>query len=373
MLSMIEVKIMILMNLSIVIGMILTGFVILKYHPVFGGKASKNKMDLFRLSKNFNGKKFINQIPTVMDTRFTTTLGILIDLVKGNPNSRPKREIPVESLHSVLMPNESSKVTWFGHSTLLLEMDGKRLLLDPMFSQTPSPFPLFGGRRYSKTLPIELESLPPIDIVILSHDHYDHMDYRTIKELKDKVSQFCVPLGVGSHLVAWGVDPEKIKEQDWWNESEFDGLTLVCTPARHFSGRNVSDRDATLWSSWVIKGQETKVYFSGDSGYGPHYTEIGEKYGPFDLTLMECGQYDERWSAIHMMPEETVQAHIDVKGKILIPIHWSAFTLALHDWTEPIERVTKASREHNIGIATPKIGEVVLIGSEEYPDSIWWR
>ncbi|KJR47427.1 Outer membrane protein romA [Desulfosporosinus sp. I2] len=359
--------------LSIIIGFILTGFLYLKYHPVFGAKASKEKISVFRHSTNFARKKFINQIPTVMDTRITTSVGILRDLMKGNPDGRPNRAIPVEPLNSVIMPDESSKVTWFGHSTLLLEMDGKRLLLDPMFSQTPSPFPLFGGRRYSKILPIELENLPPIDIVIISHDHYDHMDYQTIKVLKDKVSHFCVPLGVGSHLVAWGVDPERIKELDWWNEFKFDGVTLVCTPSRHFSGRSVFDRDATLWSSWVIIGQETKAYFSGDSGYGPHFTKIGEKYGPFDLTFMECGQYDERWSAIHMMPEETVQAHLDVKGRILIPIHWSAFTLALHDWTEPIERVTKAARERNIGIATPKIGEAVMLGLGEYPNSIWWR
>jgi len=359
--------------LSLVIGILLVGYLFLNYNPVFGGKTSKEKFNFFRQSKNFDGKKFINQIPTVMDTRITTTVGIVRDLIKGNPNSRPKIAIPVEPLHSHITTDESLKVTWFGHSTLLLEIEGKRLLLDPMFSQTLSPLPPFGGKRYSKILPIELENLPPIDVVIISHDHYDHMDYQSIIKLKDKVNEFCVPLGVGSHLERWGVDPEKIIERDWWNEIEVDGLTLVCTPARHFSGRCVSDRDATLWSSWVIKGKETSAYFSGDSGYGPHFAKIGEKYGPFDLTFMECGQYDERWSAIHMMPEETVQAHIDVSGKILIPIHWSAFTLALHDWTDPIERVTEAARERNICISTPKIGETVMIGSAEYPNSIWWR
>lgn len=358
--------------LSLVIGILLAGYLFLKYHPVIGGKSSKEKFNVFRQSKNFDRKKFINQIPTVMDTRITTMVSILRDFIKGNPNSKPKRAIPVEPLHSV-MPDEYTKVSWLGHSTLLLEMDGKRLLLDPMFSQTPSPFSSIGGKRYSKKLPLELEELPPIDVVILSHDHYDHLDHRSIKKLKDKVSQFCVPLGVGRHLARWGVEADKINEFDWWNEFNFAGLTFVCTPARHFSGRGVSDRDTTLWGSWVIIGHESRIYFSGDSGYGPHFAEIGEKYGPFDLTFMECGQYDERWSAIHMMPEETVQAHIDVKGRILIPIHWSAFTLALHDWSEPIERVTKAARESKIKISTPKIGESVIIGSAEYPNSIWWR
>ncbi|MCB8815908.1 MBL fold metallo-hydrolase [Desulfosporosinus shakirovi] len=359
--------------LSLVIGILLAGFLFLKYHPVFGGKASKEKANALSQSENFARNKFINQIPTVMDTRIRTMVSMLRDLMKGNPKGKPKRAIPVEPLNSVIMPDKYSKVTWFGHSTLLLEMDGKRLLLDPMFSKTLSPFSSLGGKRYSKILPIELEELSAIDVVILSHDHYDHLDYQSIKKLKDKVSQFYVPLGVGNHLARWGVEAEKIKEFDWWNEYKLDGLTLVCTPARHFSGRSVFDRDTTLWSSWVIVGQESRVYFSGDTGYGPHFAKIGEKYGPFDLTLIECGQYDERWSAIHMMPEETVQAHFDVKGKILIPIHWSAFTLAFHDWTDPIERVTKAARKRNLDISTPKIGETVLIGSVEYPNSIWWR
>ena len=358
--------------LSIIIGIILIGYLYLKYHPVFGGKASEEKINRLRQSLNFTNGKFNNEISTVMDTRMSTSIGILRDLIKGNPNGRPNIVIPVEPSLSVTSDG-SSKVTWFGHSTLLLEMEGKRILIDPMFSQTLSPLPPFGGKRYSKKLPVEVENLPPIDAVILSHDHYDHMDYHSIKRLKDKVEYFCVPLGVGTHLARWGVEGEKIIELDWWNEFKFDGLTLVCTPARHFSGRSLSDRDATLWSSWVIAGQETRAYFSGDSGYGPHFTKIGEKYGPFDLTFLECGQYDDRWSAIHMMPEETVQAHLDLKGRILIPIHWSAFTLALHDWADPIERVTKAARERNIEVSTPRIGEPVMTGSVEYPNSIWWR
>jgi len=299
---------------------------------------------------------------------------ILKDFIKANPRKKPDKPIPINLIDALPMQDtEQTKVIWFGHSTVLLEMEGKRLLLDPIFSNSPSPFPLFGGKRFSKVLPIEPEKLPSIDIVILSHDHYDHLDYNSIMRLKDKTHLFCVPFGVGKRLERWGIDQEKIREFDWWNKLIVAGLTLACTPARHFSGRSLLDRNKTLWCSWVVTGQQTRVFFSGDGGYGPHFEEIGKKYGPFDLTLMECGQYDERWSAIHMIPEETIQAHIDVKGNGMIPIHWAAFSLAFHDWTDPIERVIKAAKERKVNIITPKIGESVIVGSAEYPLSTWWR
>jgi len=360
--------------ISTLVGIILVVFLFLKYYPPFGKKSSKEKIQAFGQSPNFIHNQFVNQIPTSMDMDAKTLFSVLRDFIKGNPNGKPDWAIPVESLHTGgLEDEEKIRTTWFGHSTVLLELEGKRVLLDPMFSQTPSPFPLFGGKRYSKTLPSEIENLPPIDLVLISHDHYDHLDYDSIMKLKDKVSQFCVPLGVGSHLEFWGVAKEKIREYDWWNEAQIGGLKLVATPTRHFSGRGLFDRNATLWCSWVIIGEQTKVYFSGDGGYGPHFKEIGEKYGPFDLTLMECGQYDKRWSAIHMMPEETAQAHRDLKGEIMIPIHWAAFSLALHDWTDPIERVTKATKKGHTAIATPKIGETVMIGDNQYISSVWWK
>ncbi|WP_378952282.1 MBL fold metallo-hydrolase [Pelosinus sp. sgz500959] len=355
-------------------GIILVAFFLLKYHPVFGGKASKEQINSFRQSPNYKHNRFVNEILTVMHMDAKTLVTTLRDFIKGNPQGRPSGSIPMKSLYTDdSQDEEQTKVTWFGHSTVLLEIEGKKLLLDPMFSQSPSPFPLFGAKRYSTTLPMALEDLPFIDIVLLSHDHYDHLDYPSIMRLKDKVGQFYVPLGVENHLERWGINPEKIKKHDWWNESEFLGLRLIATPTRHFSGRGLFDRNATLWCSWVIIGKQSKIYFSGDGGYGPHFKKIGDTYGPFDLTLMECGQYNERWSAIHMLPEESVHAHFDVKGNIMIPIHWAAFSLALHDWTDPIERVTKRAKERNISISTPKIGESVVVGGSEYPSSIWWR
>jgi L-ascorbate metabolism protein UlaG (beta-lactamase superfamily) len=299
---------------------------------------------------------------------------ILRDFLKANPIRKPDKPIPVSFIDGLSMQDTNqTRVTWFGHSTVLVELEGKRLLLDPTFNDYPSPFPIFGGKRFSGVLPIEPQELPPIDVVLLSHDHYDHLDYHSIMQLKDKTSLFCVPYGVGARLEKWGIDQGKIREFDWWDQWSVDGMTLVCTPAQHFSGRGLFDRNKTLWCSWVIAGQQTKVFFSGDGGYGPHFKEIGKKYGPFDLTLMECGQYDQRWSGIHMIPEETVQAHIDVAGNWLLPIHWAAFSLAFHAWAEPIERVTVAAKERKVNITTPKIGEPVIASSAEYPVSTWWR
>lgn len=359
---------------SILIGMGLIGFLFLKYYPIFGGKSSQEKINEFKKSPNFRHNKFINQIPTSTSMNMKTLFTVLRDFIKGNPRRSPDKKIPIVSIDpSSLEDQEHTKVMWLGHSTILLVMDGKKILLDPMFSNSASPFPIFPAKRFNEKLPIEIEALPHIDIVLLSHDHYDHLDYVSIQKLKGKVSQFCVPLGVGSHLEKWGIEQERITELDWWQETEVLGLRLVTTPTRHFSGRSLFDRNTTLWCSWVLIGKQSKIYCSGDGGYGPHFKEIGEKYGPFPLTLMECGQYDPRWSAIHMMPEETVQAHIDLQGKRMLPIHWAAFSLAIHDWKDSIERVTRRAKEKNIEITTPRIGEPVNVEEISYPNDRWWK
>jgi L-ascorbate metabolism protein UlaG (beta-lactamase superfamily) len=360
--------------LSFIIAIILAVVLFIAFHPVFGQKPAKESIHHFKTLEHYSNGTFVNQIHTEMVTDFRTMLPVLKEFLQGNPNRQPKQAIPVKPLKlPAQIKSQSPTVTWFGHSSLFIEIDGKQILIDPMFGQAPSPIPWFGNKRYSKKLPFNVEELPPIDLVIMSHDHYDHLDYGSIKKIKDKVVQFIVPLGVGSHLEKWGIERTRIKECNWWDEMDVDGLSLVCTPARHFSGRSLTNRNSTLWCSWVINGQDTNIYFSGDSGYGPHFKEIGEKYGPFDLTLMECGQYHEKWAAIHMMPEETVQAHLDVKGKMMIPIHWGGFTLSLHDWTDPIERAIKAASKHNVFICTPQIGEVVQLNSDAYPQSMWWK
>ena len=361
--------------LLIFIILIFTVMIFFNTYPHFGKKYSKHKKVFFQGLDNYSNGKFINQIPTNMNMDLKTNVSMIRDFVKKSPNRRPKVYIPMEMMDVSKLhhSNEESKITWFGHSALLIEISGKNILVDPMFGNTPSPFPQFGGKRYSGGLPIEISTLPEIDAVVLSHDHYDHLDYGTIKKIMHKVNRFIVPLGVGSHLESWGISRDRITEHNWWDEFTFENLTFACTPARHFSGRSLTDRNATLWCSWVIMSEITKIYFSGDSGYAPHFKEIGEKYGPFDIALMECGQYDERWSAIHMLPEETVKAFIDVKGQILVPIHFGAFTLAFHDWNDPIERVVKAAKENKVQYSTPKIGETINLSTNVYPASIWWK
>ena len=359
-----------LITLIVIFAIVLTGFLVVRYYPAFGAKPSQERV---HSSPQYSQGSFQNSIPTSMDTSFSSSLSMIRDLVKRNAKRRPDDEMPSVAFPSHSHPHPVTNVTWFGHSASMIEIDGKRILLDPMFGRAPSPFPWIGGKRYSKELPFQIDELPSIDAVIFSHDHYDHLDYGTIQQLRHKVNQFFVPIGVGSHLERWGIQADHIVELDWWEKVEWNGLTLACTPARHFSGRSLNDRNASLWCSWCILGETSRIFFSGDSGYGPHFKEIGNVYGPFDLSLMECGQYDSRWAPIHMLPEETVQAHLDVKGKTLLPIHWGAFTLSFHEWTDPIKRVTKRGSELNVPVATPKIGETFLVEGDSLPSSKWWE
>jgi L-ascorbate metabolism protein UlaG (beta-lactamase superfamily) len=241
-----------------------------------------------------------------------------------------------------------------------------------MLGQVASPVSFMGPERFNDKLPIALEDLPFIDAVLYSHDHYDHLDYGTVLKIKDKVGHWFTALGMGSHLKRWGVDSKKITELDWWQESEFMGLKLAATPARHFSGRGFGDRFKTFWNSWVVIGQHQKLYFSGDGGYSKGFKEIGDKYGPFDLCLIECGAYNEAWQDIHMMPEESAQACVDLQGRLMMPIHWGAFSLALHDWTDPVQRLSIKAEELGVKLVTPLIGEEVIV-PVFLPNDAWWN
>ncbi len=347
--------------------------IFLNTSPQFGGKPNKEELLSYKATGHYKKGKFQNLTETKMDMSFSNFTGMMKDFIKGNPNTEPSFDLPVVHVDSIdVDTTHENRLIWFGHSAFLLQLDSKNILIDPMLGDCPSPHPWVGKKRYNKELPIEIEQLPQIDAIIISHDHYDHLDYPSIKQLKDKTSKFYVPLGVGAHLRSWGVDSSKIEEMDWWNETNLDNIQLAFVPSRHFSGRGITDNSSTLWGSWVINGSKQKVYFSGDGGYSPHFTEIGEKYGPFDFAMMECGQYNKRWSDIHMFPEETAQAAYDVQARIMMPIHWGAFTLALHDWNDPVKRVVRKANELEVPITVPMIGQSISLDKVSAQIEEWW-
>ncbi|KKK36481.1 membrane protein [Mesobacillus campisalis] len=337
-------------------------------HPVFGGRPSNEDTEGYNKLDNYVKGKFVflagkNNSPKPPQLPVSKAAG-----------RTPKSPMPPVEIDWNKVKGEEDSLTWFGHSAFLLSLDGKKLFIDPMLGGIASPVTVVGPKRYSKHLLDMVEEMPPIDAVLLTHDHYDHLDYPSIQKLKGKTGHFFVPLGVGAHLIRWGVAKDKITELNWWEEYTFQGLTIALTPSRHFSGRGIFNRNSTLWGGWVILGKHSRFYTSGDGGYDAHFREIGEKYGPFDLALMEGGQYDRRWPWAHMFPEQSVQASIDVKGKRMMLIHWGAFTLARHGWTEPIERAAKEAKAKNVELIAPRIGETIsLKGTDSFPGEAWWE
>ena len=305
----------------------------------------------------------------------TMSLSLLKDWIFSSAERIPKQPMlqAQPDLGSFLAPmkNETDdvKVIWFGHSTLMLNMSGKTILLDPVFSNSISPVGFMGNRFQHPVL--SLKDLPPVDVIIISHDHYDHLDMETIRYFVDKPTQFFVPLGVGSHLKGWGIDEKQITELDWWQQVEIDGLHLTATPAQHYSGRGFI-HNKTLWASWVLRSKKHTVFFSGDSGYAEHFKEIGERFGPFDLAFIETGQYNIRWHQVHMLPQESVQAFQDLKAKRFFPIHWGMFTLALHEWYTPAAEVLTLTQRLGIPFITPMLGELYSLNSSEDTQR-WWQ
>lgn len=367
---------MLITIITFIVFLVATYFLFVGFYPSFGGDVSKEQQKVYAKSPQFKDGIFINKTPVNMDMSFSETLTMFQKFFFTKvENGRPKNNIAVQKIDSTNIATYANptRFVWFGHSTFLVQIQQKNILIDPMFSEVAAPHSLLGGKRFSTELPIEVKKLPSIDAVLISHDHYDHLDYESIKLLKDKVNTFYTPLGVGVHLEAWGVAKGKIVELDWWQETSFYDLKFVCTPARHFSGRKMNNRQSTLWSSWIIQSATENIFFSGDSGYDSHFKAIGDKYGPFDFAMMECGQYNKMWSEIHMFPEETAQAAIDLRAKKMMPIHWGAFKLALHSWTDPVERVTKKAKELNIPLITPEIGAPFLLRDQEIPNQHWWH
>ncbi|MGH1342333.1 MAG: MBL fold metallo-hydrolase [Nannocystales bacterium] len=320
-----------------------------------------------RRSPLYERRKFKNPQPLYIDFWGALRGG------SRKTQSEPETPIPVvaRSRESFATPPASGlRATWLGHSSVLLEIDGRTILTDPHWGPRSSPFARVGPKRWYAP-PLPLDEVPPLDAVVLSHDHYDHLDHTTIRRMADWDTRFIVPLGVGTHLRRWGVPATRITELDWWEEADVRGLRVACVPARHASGRRLATRDRTLWAGYALVGDQHRVYFSGDTGLFPALETIGDRYGPFDLTMIEVGQYDDSWPDWHLGPEQAVLAHLMVRGKALLPVHWGLFRLAPHAWTAPVERVHAKAEAVGVTVATPRPGESIEL-STLAETTRWW-
>ena len=317
--------------------------------------------------KGKNGR-FLNPQPLWNDY-----LAAFTSILRRDPNSMPKQALPVVHPTAQALATDSAlglRATWLGHSTVYLEIDGIRVLTDPVWGKRASPFRWAGPKRFYAPL-IELEELPVPEVVAISHDHYDHLDRSTLRRIRHWDTRFIVPLGVGARLISWGVPAARITELDWWESTRVGDLEVALTPARHASGRMLLDKDKTLWGGFAFMGVKHRVYYSGDSGMFVGLADIGERFGPFDLTLIEAGAYGQAWPDWHMGPEQAVRAHGMVQGKVLMPVHWGLFDLAAHGWTEPIERVLVAAQTSGATVVVPRPGGSFEPGT---PPSLerWW-
>ena len=337
------------------------GVFIFLQQPQFGRTPTGARLERVKKSPNYRDGKFQNIQPT---PQITSEKGIVSSLVKflfaSKENLRPEHAIPTRKTDLHLLDRNRNVLVWFGHSSYFIQIDGKRILVDPVFSDVASPVPFF-NRAFKGTNVYTAEDIPETDYLIISHDHWDHLDYPTVTALKGKIRKIICPLGAGEHFERWGFSVENLVELDWHEEADLDAdLRLFCLPARHFSGRGIVPKQS-LWASFLLQAPDFKIYIGGDSGYDTHFAAIGERFGGVDLAILENGQYDKDWKYIHMMPEEVIQATKDLKATTLFTVHHSKFVLANHPWTEPMERITQLHRSETFQLLSPLIGEETAI------------
>ncbi|MES2761490.1 MAG: MBL fold metallo-hydrolase [Bacteroidota bacterium] len=336
-----------------------------------GKNPSGKRLERIKRSSNYKNNIFQNLSRTDQISKDSSYIKILKDNFSKSKKTLPNKPLPYVKTDLNELNSVRPTIVWFGHSSYLIRINDKNILVDPVFSGNASPFS-FMIKAFDGANEYGVNEMPDIDLLLLTHDHYDHLDYKTLQLLRSKVKKVYCSLGVGSHLEHWDFKESSITEFDWWESHSFENdIEITAAPARHFTGRTTV-RAKTLWSSYILKTKTHSIFLGGDSGYDSHFKTIGEKFGPFDIALLESGQYNTAWPFIHMMPEETVQASIDLDAKVLFPIHWGKFALAMHDWDEPIKRVMKKAVELNVTLTTPKIGEPVVLG-QSLPNSQWWE
>lgn len=346
----------------------------MKYLKQFGGKITDEDKARYSQSKYWDGDKFQNLEETTLSFDLHKLPEFFRKQMCEKEDREPNSPLPIFPFDEAAFLSESEKVKfiWYGHAVILMRLSGKTIMIDPMMGPNAAPISPVSVKRFSEgTLDI-IDDLPEIDVLMMTHDHYDHLDMDSIIRLIPKVKAYHVALGVKRHLVRWGVDPTKIVEYDWWQQQEVHDIQITYTPTRHFSGRGLTDRAKSLWGGWVLKTEIESIYFSGDGGYGDHFKEVGERLGPFDLGIMECGQYNDNWYMIHMNPEESIQAAIDAKVQVAMPFHWAGFALAQHTWYGPADRFYAAAAEHGVRHFSPRLGELVD-DFDHYPTYKWWE
>ena len=359
----------VLVVLLVLAAMLVMSAVLVLQLPTFGGEMTGERLARMQRSPEYVDGRFTNQPP------YESTLALWQNIrdYAGGQVRTPPFTIPVVPLvpgSLRLPPLAGLRAIWFGHATVLLEIDGVRIMTDPMLSQRASPFQFLGPERMHPP-PIALSQLEGIDAAVISHDHYDHLDMATVLQLARGGTHFFVGLGVGAHLARWGVPAMQIHDMDWWEKIDFKGIEIHATPARHYSGRKRMD-DSTLWTSWMLKSPAYAVYYSGDTGYGPHFSEIRQRLGAPDLALMKVGAYGHSWLDIHMDPESAVRAQHDLGSPFLLPVHWATFNLSYHAWAEPIERTLAAAKVQGVQVVTARVGEPFEFG-KPFDDTAWFR
>ena len=361
------------MSILNIFGILTLIILFLGFHvacEINGQTGKPNKSALSTSSQYDEGKQqFKNPVSLNMDLTGAVP-SMVAEYFQRKTTRVPKTKLPEikPDFDKFLEASEDAKFIWLGHSTFLVNMGGQTILVDPVFESYASPFPILVKRFQAPV--VSVADLPNIDVIVISHDHYDHLEKETIKKFVGSETKMIVPLGVGAHLKKWGVSPSQIVELDWWESTIHGPTTFTATPAQHFSGRGFI-RNETLWAGWSMKSSTASVFYSGDSGYGDHYKEIGEKLGPFDLTFIENGQYNKHWRNVHQFPEEAIQAHLDVKGKAMVPVHWGMFELSTHSWFEPINRSHDEALRKGVRLFTPKIGQTVRLNQPNVFDR-WW-
>jgi L-ascorbate metabolism protein UlaG (beta-lactamase superfamily) len=343
----------------------------------FGRRAEGLRLERMRASPMWSGMGFRNMHPVLPGLRDTTVARpTLRDFLSGGDRRTPGAPLPsMDPRETWGRPAQSGlRATWLGHSTVLIEIDGHRVLTDPVWGTRASPFRLLGPKRF-QPVPLRLRQMPEVDVVVISHDHYDHLDYPTIRALaRHSAVPFVTSLGVGAHLQAWGVAAERITELDWWESHRVPGtgLTITAAPSQHFSGRGLTDRNATLWSSMVVRTDRHSVFFSGDTGLTTQYAEIRERLGPFDLVMLEVGAHHPAWGDIHLGPVNALRAHALLGGGAFLPVHWGTFSLAMHAWDEPVETLLRLSQSEDSPLLLPRLGEAVEPAHRAQVQP-WWR